>query len=149
MTRVVLVVAAAVLAAACLTLVNRPKVVLRADAPLLEPRATNCNVEIVEEGQRLTRPHLDFGDVVLEWPRDRVAQQGAEVAMRTLRETACENGAFFVHNVRALTTGEAGFVYEGTLATLLDDAGRPLNLKAAPVPPAGDSADAGSGTVEP
>jgi hypothetical protein len=127
---------------ACLTTFNRPKVVMKPDAPALEARPENCHVDVLEGP--LDRPHLDFADITLDWPRSRIDQQGAEGAMATLRASACEQGAFVVHDMRGLVLGtmDQGMVYEGTLATLLGDDGKPLNLKPAPNAPAADAGPA-------
>ena len=89
MTRALLTSAVVLLTAACLTTVNRPKVVLRADAPALESRASGCNVEVIEDGDTLTRPHQDIADVELVWSRAQIAQQGPDAAIQTLRQSAC------------------------------------------------------------
>jgi hypothetical protein len=122
---------------ACLTTRNRPTIAARADVPPLEGRAPGCNIEMLEDGTPPTRPHLDIADVTLEWPRDKVADQGPAAAMETLKQAGCENGAFIVHGIRALTTGsvESGLIYEATFATLLGDDGKPVNLKADPAQP--------------
>lgn len=125
------------LVSACLTTRNRPAITPRAEVPALEGRAPGCNIEMLEDGTPPTRPHLDIADVVLEWPRDKVAQQGPAAAIETLKQAGCEHGAFIVHGIRALTTGsvDSGLVYEATFATLLGDDGKPVNLKAAPTQP--------------
>ena len=115
----------------CLTLVNRPKVTLRPEAPAVDARAGGCNVQVFEDGTAFTAPHLDIADVTLEWPRDKIAASGPDGALKTLRESACEQGAFVIYDLRALTNGyiEAGMIYEATFATLLDANGKPLNAK--------------------
>jgi hypothetical protein len=161
MTRLLALVVVAGVATACLTAMNRPKIVPRAEVPALEPRPLDCRLDVTE--QKETRPHLDIADVTLDWPKSRMDQQGPEGAMNTIRAAACEQGAFVVHDLRAIAIGsiDQGLVYEATLATLLDDNGKPLNLKrdspalkgnapdAGPDAPADGPADGGSATVPP
>jgi hypothetical protein len=127
---------------ACLTVYNRPKITPRPEAPPLERRAEGCHVEILDGAW--DKPHLDFADIALDWPRSKIAEQGPEGAMATLRLAACESGAFAIHDMRALVLGtvDQGMVYEGVLATMLDDQGKPLNLKVDKKPDAGTATDA-------
>ncbi len=99
-------------------------------APALEARPGGCHVDIFEDGQKVTRPHVDIGRIVLDWPRDKLKEQGPDGAMKTLREAACENGAFLITNLRGLPTADQGIVYDGTLATLVGADGKPVNPKA-------------------
>jgi hypothetical protein len=115
--------------AACITTYNRPKVTPKDGAPLLEERPAGCHVDVFEEGQKVTRPHLETGFIVLNWPKEKIKEQGPEGAMTTLKAAACEHGAFLIKDFRALSTGaDGGLVYEGTLATLVEN-GRPINEK--------------------
>jgi hypothetical protein len=126
--------------ASCLTGYNRPKVTLLDGAPAVAPRPGGCNVEIVEDGKQVGRPSAPIGHIVLDWPNDKVKEQGPDGAIKTLREAACEAGAFFVLNMRGLPTADGGLVYEADLATLVGDDGKPINaaekkVVSAPSPP--------------
>jgi hypothetical protein len=127
----------AVALTACLTAYNRPKYTPLEGAPAVEPRPEGCSVDVFEDGTPVDRPHADLGRVVLDWPQAKVKEQGPEGAIRTLKAAACENGAFLVKDVRALSTGavESGLVYEGTLATLLGPDGQPMNPRRADAGP--------------
>ena len=129
----------------CLTTYNGLKLTPEPDAPAVEARPGGCNVEVFESGQKPDRKHVDIARVVLEWSRHQVTEQGADGAMKTLKEAACQNGAFFITDLRALTTGavEGGMVYEATFATLIGDDGKPVNLKARPPAPAPSPAPRG------
>jgi hypothetical protein len=129
------------IAVACLTTYNRPKFTAIDGAPAVEPRPDGCHVDVFEDGSKVDRKHAELGRVVLDWPQAKLKEQGPEGAINTLKAAACENGAFLVKDVRALSTGavESGLVYEGTFATLLGDDGLPLNARradAGPIAPA-------------
>jgi hypothetical protein len=127
---VVIALASAVAGVACLTSYNRYKWTALADAPQVSPRPDGCNVDVFEDGSKVPRPHADLGNIVLEWPAAKLQEQGPEGAIATLKAAACENGAFIIKDMRALSTGEdRGMVYEATFATLLGDDGKPINLK--------------------
>lgn len=112
-----------------MTMYNRIEWTSLPEAPPLERRAEGCHVELFEDGQHVSRPHVDIGRVVLNWPKDKMKEQGAEGAITTLKMAACEKGAFLIKDMRALTTGrDGGLVYEATFATLLGEDGAPLNL---------------------
>ena len=128
------VVGGALSAAACLTTYNQCKITPLADAPAVETRPGGCNVDVFEDGQKGARKHVDLGHIVLEWPLAKIKEQGPDGAMKTLRAAACESGAFLITDLRALTTGDGGLVYEGELATLLGDDGKPVNLKKVDAP---------------
>lgn len=134
-------------AGACLTTYNRVDWSLLPEAPPVERRAEGCHVDLFEDGQEVTRPHRDLGRAVLNWPQDKLKEQGPEGAIATLKTAACERGAFIIKDLRALTTGrEAGLVYEATFATLLGDDGEPLNLiRPDAGPAAGDAGAAPAG----
>ena len=51
-----------------------------------------------------------------------------DYAIKTLKASACEQGAFMIEGMRALPDGDGGMVYEADLATLLGDDGKPVNL---------------------
>lgn len=116
---------------ACLTTYNRYKYTAIDGAPAVEPRPEGCHVDVVEEGDKIGRPHADIGRIELRFPQAKLKEQGPEGAIKTLKAAACENGAYFVKDLRALPTGvgDPGLVYEGTLATLLGDDGQPMNAK--------------------
>jgi len=123
----VVVAVSAVGVGACITTYNKPKFVAREGIPLLDRRADGCNVDVFEDGTKVTRDHLDIGSIVLEWPQSKLKEQGPEGAITTLKAAACEQGAFIIKDMRALSTGiDAGLVYEATLATLVEN-GRPIN----------------------
>ena len=123
---------------ACLTAYNRYKWTPLNGAPAVEPRAEGCHVDVFEDGQKVDRPHVDIGSIVMEFPQSKLKEQGPEGAIKTLQAAACENGAFIIKDLRALSTGavDKGLVYEGTLATLLGDDGQPLNLRRSDAGPA-------------
>lgn len=138
---VLAVVAAFAATSACITSYNRYKWTALAEAPPVEPRPEGCHVDVFEDGQKVTRPHADLGAIVLEWPQQKLDEQGPEGAITTLKAAACEQGAFIIKDLRALPRGpKEGLVYDATLATLLDENGRPLNLKV-PKEPAAGTAD--------
>jgi hypothetical protein len=147
------VVVVLVVGVACLTTYNRPKFTAQDGAPAVEPRPEGCHVDVFDDGTKVDRPHKELGRVVLDWPQSKLKEQGPEGAYRTLKASACENGAFIVKDVRALSTGavESGLVYEATLATLLGEDGEPLNARrpdAGPIAPALDKAAAAAAEVE-
>lgn len=142
-----------IVAVACLTTYNRPKYTPIDGAPAVEPRPEGCHVDVFEDGSKVARPHADLGRIVLDWPHAKLKEQGPEGAINTMKTSACENGAFLVKDVRALSTGavESGLVYEGTLATLLGDDGQPLNARksdAGPIAPAIEKAGAAAAEIE-
>ena len=116
---------------ACITAYNRVQWTVLAGAPAVEPRAEGCHVAVFEDGQKVDRPHAELGRFVMDFPRSKLKEQGPEGAILTLKTAACENGAFIIKDLRALSTGavDKGLVYEGTFATLLGDDGQPLNLR--------------------
>lgn len=129
----------ALCALACITTYNKPKLTLLEGAPAVEQRADGCHVDVYQDGEEVPRPHAVLGSVELDWPQKKIEEQGPEGAISTLKAYACENGAFLIKDLRALSMGVGeGMIYEGTFATLLDDSGKPLNAKGAPV-----AADAG------
>jgi hypothetical protein len=122
---------AVVVAVACITTYNRPKITMKDGVPQLEKRPDGCHVDVFEEGQKVPREHLDIGSIVLEWPSAKIKEQGPEGAINTLKAAACEHGAFIVKDLRALSTAEdfgGGLIYEATLATLVEN-GHPINEK--------------------
>jgi hypothetical protein len=125
---------------ACLTAYNRYKWTALDGAPVVEPRAEGCHVDVFEDGQKVDRPHAELGSLVMEFPQSKLKEQGPEGAIKTLKAAACENGAFIIKDLRALSTGavDKGLVYEGTLATLLGDDGQPINLRRTDAGPASD-----------
>ncbi|MCC7071346.1 MAG: hypothetical protein IT383_08485 [Deltaproteobacteria bacterium] len=125
-------------ASACLTTVNKPKLIASASAPAVDKRADGCHVDVYQDGEEVQRPHAVIGTVALDWPQKKIEEQGPEGAIATLKAFACENGAFLIKDLRALAMGVGeGMIYEGTFATLLDDKGKPINAKG--VPPGGDA----------
>ena len=147
-----LAIAVACLCVACLSTYNRPKFTPTDGAPLVEARPEGCHVDVFEDGAKVNRPHAEIGRVVLEWPTSKVKEQGVEGAYKTLQAYACENGAFIVKDVRALSMGavDSGLVYEGTFATLLGDDGLPLNARradAGPIAPAVSKAGAAADEI--
>jgi len=117
--------------AACLTLVNPVTFTREHGAPTLPARADNCPVEIYDEGQAFEKAHKLLGHVVLEWSATQFKEQGADTALRTLKNAACDVGAHVVINMRALPRGfNEGMIYEGDLVALLDDKDDPLRGKA-------------------
>lgn len=132
-------------ATACITAYNDARITRKEGAPEVERRPDGCHVDVLQDGERLERPHAEIGSVVLDWPRKKIEEQGPEGAINTLKAFACEKGAFVVKDLRALPMGVGeGMIYEGTLATFLGDDGKPLNAKGAPA-----AADAGPAPVEP
>ena len=132
MTRARFIIGAAIAVgalAACLTTYNQYRFTASPDAPAVEARPAGCNVDIFEDGQKVKRKHQLLGHIVLEWSNGKIHEQGPEGAMKTLRAAACECGAFMLVDMRALTTGDGGLVYEADLATLLNDDGTPVNKK--------------------
>ncbi len=112
---------------ACATLVNPVVFISAADAPLLEARPEGCTVEITDENGPPPRPHRVIGRLELSWSADRIKEQGAEGALKTLRTAACEHGGHYVTNMRALPRGfNEGVLYEADLAVLLDEKGELL-----------------------
>jgi hypothetical protein len=113
---------------ACITAYNPVKVTPDAKAPLVDPRPGGCNVDVFEDGQKDPRKSVVIGRIVLNWPSDKIKEQGPEGAIKTLKASACEQGAFMIEGMRALPDGDGGMVYEADLATLLGDDGKPVNL---------------------
>ena len=137
---------AAIALCACMSTYNNARLKPKDGAPEVEPRGGGCNVEIYEDGQPVTKPHQDLRTVELDWPQAKIEEQGPEGALKTLKELACEKGAFLILDLRALTLGVGeGMMYEATFATLLGDDGKPLNLKGAK----GAPPDAGVATPDP
>jgi hypothetical protein len=122
-------VVAALAAASCLTTYNQYRYSADLDAPAVETRPAGCNVDIVEDGQKVTRKVKKLGHIVLDWPNGKIKEQGPDGALKTLRAAACENGAFMITQMRALPTADGGLVYEADLVTLLGDDGTPVNPK--------------------
>lgn len=113
-----------VTAGACATLVNPVTFTSEPGAPTLEPRPDGCSVEISDENGPPPRPHRLIGRLELSWSPDRIKEQGAEGALKTLRTAACEHGGHYVLNMRALPRGfNEGVLYEADLAVLLDENG--------------------------
>lgn len=127
---------------ACLTAYNRYQWKPLAGAPVVEPRPEGCHVDVFDDGQKVDRPHVELGRIVMEFPQAKLKEQGAAGAIKTLQAAACENGAFLIKDLRALSTGavNAGLVYEGTLATLLGEDGQPMNLRRTDAGPPPDPA---------
>jgi len=112
---------------ACATLVNPVAFTSEPGAPTLEPRPDGCSVDISDENGPPPRPHRVIGRLELSWSPDRIKEQGAEGALKTLRTAACEHGGHLVLNMRALPRGfNEGVLYEADLAVLLDEKGEML-----------------------
>ena len=120
---------AALATVACLTAYNRYRWTALEGAPMVEPRAAGCHVDVFDDGQWVDRPHIELGHIVMEFSRSQLHEQGQARALETLRSAACEHGAFVIKDVRALPMGslQRGLVYQATLATLVDADGQPIN----------------------
>ncbi len=123
---------------ACATTVSNADYTAASDAPLLERRPDGCHVEIYEEGKDVPVKHQVIGHVVLEKGKADL-RGGPDSGYGSLRAVACEHGAFIVRDVRALPTAN-GFVFEGDLAVLLDEQGRPVGNTPAPATTDGGAA---------
>ncbi len=131
MIKAVVVVVVVAGCAGCITTVNPVLFTRETGAPTLSSRADNCPVDVIDDGTRFDRPHKLLGHVVLEWSASQLKDQGADKALRTLMNAACDVGAHVVINMRALPRGfNEGMIYEGDLAVLLDEKGDPLEGKA-------------------
>lgn len=112
---------------ACATTVNPVKVERLIGAPVLEPRAEGCSVDIVEEGTAYAKASREVGTVSLAWSTAQMREQGQAYAYKTLSTATCEAGAHAVLHLRALPRAfNEGMLFEGVLVVLLDSKGEPL-----------------------
>lgn len=111
----------------CITALN-PVVYERAlGAPQVPARPDGCAVIILDENEHADRPTKTLGRITLEWSANQMKDQGQEKALETLKAAACENGAHYVLDMRALPRGyQQGMVFEGDLAVLVDEKGEPM-----------------------
>ena len=101
-----------------------------ADAPVVEPRAEGCAVEIVQDGLTSSRASQTLGHIRMEWSTEQMRTQGHDGAVKSLKAAACERGAHLVLGLRVLPrTPDPGAVYDADLAVLIDEAGKPLQPK--------------------
>lgn len=111
----------------CVTTVNPVIFKVDADAPVLPERAEGCAVEIFDENETPPQKSKTFGRIELSWSQSQLTDQGPEGALRTLRSAVCERGGHYVLNLRALPRGfKEGMLYEGDVAVIVDDDGKPL-----------------------
>jgi hypothetical protein len=123
----ILTVVVASAASACITTVNAVGYKPLADAPALEPRAEGCAVEIFDENEKPSHPFQVIGRMELSWSQRQMEEQGPEYAMKTLKTAVCEQGGHYLLDMRALPRGfKEGMLFEGDVAVILGDDGKPL-----------------------
>ncbi len=133
---IALVVVVAVGGPSCLATLNGVVFEPAADAPVVEPRADGCSVEIFEDGGPPARPNKKIGHLQMVWSPEQMSTQGHDGALKSLASAACVRGAHLVLGLRVLPrTPDPGVVYDGDLAVLLDDNGQPYKPKSMATPP--------------